>query len=154
MTWSEYFIYDTSSPSCLRWKNGKSNGKHLTMKPMDVAGWIGSNNGGGRRWSVTFNRKTKYVHRIIWELFNGPIPEGMVIDHVNGDSLDNKIENLECKTREENMQNKKGCSNNTSGKTGVSIQKKDGLPYFVKAYYFVSGKITVKGFSILLLGYE
>ena len=155
MNWSEYFVYDTTSPSCLRWKNGKSNGKHLTMKPGDIAGCLSryKGKGGLPRWVVTFNGKEKQVHRIIWEMFNGTIPEGMVIDHLSGDPSDNQLSNLECKTREENMQNKKGCSNNTSGKTGVSIQKRNGEPYVIKAYYFKSGKMILKCFSVTTLGY-
>ena len=36
----------------------------------------------------------KKVHRIIWEMFNGPIPDGMEIDHINRIRDDNRIENL------------------------------------------------------------
>jgi len=48
---------------------------------------------------------TKYfAHRIIWEIFNGSIPKDMVIDHINNNPNDNRIENLQCITRTQNTQ--------------------------------------------------
>ena len=65
-------------------------------------------NGDGRDCiNVSYCNKTYPAHRIIWEMFNGPIAEGMVIDHLNGDAWDNRLANLACKTRRENNQNKK-----------------------------------------------
>jgi hypothetical protein len=37
-----------------------------------------------------------YEHRLVWEMFNGPIPEGHVIHHKDGNKRNNSIENLEC----------------------------------------------------------
>lgn len=41
--------------------------------------------------------KPKHIkaHRFIWWLENGPVPDHLVIDHVNGDRSDNRIENLQ-----------------------------------------------------------
>ncbi|HGY7789375.1 TPA: HNH endonuclease signature motif containing protein [Escherichia coli] len=36
------------------------------------------------------NKKYK-AHNIIWEMHNGPIPEGYVIDHINHIRSDNRI---------------------------------------------------------------
>ena len=38
---------------------------------------------------------TVQEHRVVWEEANGPIPEGMVVHHRNGDRYDNRLENLE-----------------------------------------------------------
>jgi len=34
-------------------------------------------------------------HVLVWEEANGSIPDGMSVHHVNGDKLDNRIENLQ-----------------------------------------------------------
>lgn len=47
----------------------------------------------------------RFVHRAIWETFNGPIPEGMEIDHKHGNRSDNRLSELECVTHIENMAN-------------------------------------------------
>jgi len=48
--------------------------------------------------------KKYLVHRVIWEMFNGEIPKGKVIDHINNNSSDNRIENLQCITQTQNAQ--------------------------------------------------
>lgn len=45
------------------------------------------------------------VHRLVWEAFNGPIPEGMQIDHINGVNNDNRLCNLRVVTPKENVNN-------------------------------------------------
>lgn len=42
------------------------------------------------------------VHHGVWTCFNGDIPEGLEIDHINDNSLDNRLENLQCITPSEN----------------------------------------------------
>jgi hypothetical protein len=43
----------------------------------------------------TVDRKQKLEHRMVWEEHHGTIPDGMHVHHINGDKLDNRIENLE-----------------------------------------------------------
>lgn len=54
------------------------------------------------------------AHRVIWEMFNGPIPEGMLVDHIDRDVYNNRIENLRLVTRQQNNANT-GKKPNTSG---------------------------------------
>lgn len=69
--------------------------------------------------------KNYKVHRIIYEMFNGFCPK--VIDHINGDKLDNRIENLRgCDSNKINLENTSVYSNNKLGVKGV---RKHGNKY-------------------------
>ena len=46
------------------------------------------------RFRVIVNGKKHYVSRVIYEMFNGVIDSDLVVRHKNGDSTDNRIENL------------------------------------------------------------
>lgn len=43
------------------------------------------------------------VHRMVWEAFNGPIPENVDIDHIDGDQSNNSLNNLQILSRSENL---------------------------------------------------
>lgn len=51
------------------------------------------------------NGKTTYrlIHILVYEAFNGPIPAGMQVNHINEDKTDNRLENLNLMTRSENV---------------------------------------------------
>lgn len=46
-----------------------------------------------------------FMHRLIWETFNGEIPEGYEIDHINTIRTDNRLENLRLVSHKENCNN-------------------------------------------------
>lgn len=45
--------------------------------------------------SYNKNKVFKRMHRLVWETFVGQIPEGYDVHHINGNKLDNRLENLE-----------------------------------------------------------
>lgn len=47
--------------------------------------------------------KSFRVHRLVWSGFHGPIPTGLVINHMDGDPGNNRLENLEAITSGENI---------------------------------------------------
>lgn len=55
-------------------------------------------------------------HRIVWETFNGEIPDGYEIDHINAVRDDNRLENLQLLTRLDNMR-KAHCGRKDSAET-------------------------------------
>jgi len=54
---------------------------------------------------VSLRGKNFLAHRVAWLIYYGSWPEG-IIDHVNGDKSDNRIENLREASRSQNMANR------------------------------------------------
>lgn len=69
-------------------------------------------------------RKYYYTHVIEWEAFNGPIPEGMQVNHINEKTSDNRLENLNLMTPKEN------CNWGTRNRRGA--EKRINHPRFSK----------------------
>jgi len=67
------------------------------------------------------DRKNVREHRLIFMLHHGFLPK--VIDHIDGNSTNNCIENLREATHSRNSMNQKLNSKNTSGVKGVSWKK-------------------------------
>jgi len=59
-----------------------------------------------------------YIHRLVWLMEHGYWPK-QPIDHINGDPLDNRVENLRMVDYKANNQNLAVYRNNTSGYMGV-----------------------------------
>lgn len=57
------------------------------------------------RFAGSYNLQGKHflVHRAVWESFNGIIPEGYDIDHIDGNPTNNALDNLEMVTHKENI---------------------------------------------------
>jgi len=67
-------------------------------------------------------------------------PKGVVVDHINGDSLDCRRANMRICTNVENVRNSRKRSDNTSGYKGVSIDKETRLKKRWRAYINYKGK--------------
>lgn len=77
---------------------------------------------------IKVNKISLKVHRIAWYLYYGVDAEGM-IDHINGDRTDNRIENMRVVSFIENSKNRGINKNNTSGAKGVV---KKGNKYYAR----------------------
>ena len=74
---------------------------------------------------VPIKRRHYSIHRIIFFMFNGCEP--YIVDHIDGNPLNNKIENLRAATNSQNQANTKLSKRNTSGYKGVYFHKSTGL---------------------------
>jgi hypothetical protein len=88
-------------------------------------------------------RQIAYLHRVIYELANGQIPDKIQVDHVNRNGLDCRISNLRLATNTQNQANKGRSKNNASGFKGVSWSKRVGK---FAAYIKVDGKNKFLGY--------
>ena len=67
------------------------------------------------------NGKTYMAHRIAYAMSIGD-PMDLEIDHINGDRMDNRLENLRPVTSGINKRNSQIPSHNTSGRVGVAFR--------------------------------
>lgn len=110
----ELFDYSPVSGE-LFWKIGRS-GIHVGQR-------VGDNTPSGRR--VMINSK---MYRVCWIVLfwnNGRWPRGSpeeVVHHINGNSFDDRLDNLQIVTKSYDTHNRKTSVNNTSGYQGVSWQ--------------------------------
>lgn len=64
-------------------------------------------------------KKRVYMHRFIMNLYDN----SLCVDHINGDTLDNRRENLRICTHSQNMRNRRPSAKSTSGFKGVNWNK-------------------------------
>jgi hypothetical protein len=76
------------------------------------------------------------LHRVAWLLSYGQWPDGL-IDHINGNPLDNRLCNLRVVNHTQNRRNSKRPITNKSGFKGVCFEKK---PRRWRAYVYVNRK--------------
>lgn len=77
----------------------------------------GSINGNGYR-SIWIDGRQYLAHRLAWLFVHGAFPTGM-LDHINCDRADNRIENLREATYAQNSANRRLNKNNSLGVKGV-----------------------------------
>ena len=104
----------------LEYKDGKLFWKVKRRGSVKFGDEAGSISNHGYR-QVSINNKLYLQHRLIW-IMHGNDPEDC-LDHIDGDKLNNRIENLRVATVSQNAMNRKRYSNNTSGIKGVNWDK-------------------------------
>lgn len=96
------------------------------IKIGDRAGRVTTGGRGGTYLRIKIASREHYAHRLAWLYVHGEWPPvGMQIDHINGDSLDNRIANLRPATSSQNQANRRTQRQNTSGIKGVGWSKVD-----------------------------
>ena len=161
--WNEIVALDTTSPSGLVWKIFVGSGKNLkTFKtyPGKVAGSLHSSKGKSY-YSFQYGKKKFLVHRVIMTLLSGPIPDGLVVNHIDGNGLNNSYSNLEVCTQARNCILRKSVtggsvkSNNRTGFYGISLITTQGKCVRYRATWTdINGKKHQKEFSVNKYGQE
>lgn len=166
--WYKLFYIDRESPSGLRWLVD-NNGKTPKNKRYagDVAGFQKATSKGVKQyWRVKLDGVNYAVHRIIYEMVHGEIPDGMVLNHIDNNTFNNRIENLELCTHKENCRRRKNHTltglnvNNTSGVSGVSFdikwnkERTKKVEYWKACYNDLNGKNVSRCFRVDVHGYK
>ena len=74
---------------------------------------------------IALYQEQMYIHHIVWYLTHGEWPTEM-IDHINGDRSDNRVENLRLANQSQQNFNMGLRESNKTGVTGVAICSKTG----------------------------
>lgn len=135
------FYYCESSPSCLRWNTTSSNHKKNNG---DVAGSLSD-----RYYIVGHNSKLVYAHVLVYELHFGSVPEDKDVNHIDGDSTNNKINNLELVSHQINcLKTKVQRDNPNCGVSEMAMKSsKSTLYYACCSYSTINGNRVRKLFS-------
>ena len=85
------------------------------------------------------NNKGYKLHQLVYFLAGNSLTDGLVIDHINGDSLDNRLSNLRLVTQAENNRNVKVCrKDSVTGVKGIyynASYKKSDKKFVVKTHH-------------------
>ena len=125
-------LYQVSNLGRVKSLNYRHTGKEGILSP-------GKNTQGYYHVILAKNGKHKIfrVHRLVYEAFNGPIPDGMQINHNDEVKTNNNLENLSLVTCKENInwgtRNERMINNRTgerSPKWVVKLSKNDEILHF------------------------
>lgn len=116
----DLFDYDKDSGN-LTWKIRASYNTHVGA----IVGAVGKDKKANSAYRYChINGVSQTTHRVIWEMHKGKIPKGMMIDHIDGNGLNNRIENLRCVSNRLNQCNQ---SKHRTGKIPGVAKNKFGL---------------------------
>jgi hypothetical protein len=151
-TAKEIFYLDQSSPSGLRWNIDKYSGVHNQFHCVIKDSVAGS---FSKYWAVVYNYEPMQCHRLIIMMTQEIEDCDIVfVDHKDGDTRNNAINNLIISSPKLNSRNKKKSSLNKTGKTGVFIITTKNKKAARAQWYDLDGNRRTKNFSFNLYGEE
>lgn len=121
---SKYVYYDDTSPTCIRWISDMKN----KAKAGSPAGHIPKSSNKHKYCYVEIGGEAYAVHRVVWVLHNKTLSTTDMIDHVDGNKLNNCIENLRITDAKKNSHNRLGKIPN-SGFRNIGAHRRNGEIY-------------------------
>lgn len=112
------------------WKRLPGNSRTINSWNTQYAGKLAgtvscTNKGSGLYYRFIHIGGVRFrAHHLVWLFEHGVIPE--MLDHLDGNGLNNRIENLRELSMSDNIRKARVQSNNTSGYKGVSFRKDTG----------------------------
>ena len=142
INWKDIVYYDHTSPSFLRWKVdiGYKIKANTTAGSLSKSGY----------YSIGYGKSRYSLHRVIYLLHYERIDGDLYIDHIDGNPKNNNINNLRTVSNKVNGQNTKKHCRNTSGVTGVYLDK--NYNRWTVHWYDIFGKRKVKHYSFKKYG--
>lgn len=111
ITFNDLFNVNPSLSSGIEWK---------VKRGPKAAGSIAGSRDPNGYWRVGLAGKQHLTHRVVWAMVHGPIDQGFVIDHIDGNKDNNSITNLRMCNQADNTRNRGMSVHNTSGFKGVT----------------------------------
>lgn len=128
----QLFHYDEFGQ--LTWLSGQRTGK--------VAGTLRKKD---QRIQVNIKGSFYELQRLIWIWNKGDIPNGFIIDHIDQNPLNNKVDNLRIASTSQNNMNRRANKNSTSSYIGVSFRTA-GSKWYAQIKY--KGKVYALGLHV------
>jgi HNH endonuclease len=155
INWKDLVKEDSTSVTGLVWSMTLYNGRYKNIpfiKAGEQAGYIGTNRTGVQRARLRYKGVAYLIHRILWIIRNGSIDNNLVIDHIDGNTLNNSTDNLRLVSSDINTRNSKMLITNSSGKTGVGFYLVKDITYAECFWCDGKGKQHKKRFNCNILG--
>lgn len=155
--WQKFLYYDEGSPSSLRWKVDIYSGKNYKTlsTPKDTIAGTKQYRKSGKpsKWILKFGGKNYSVAKIVYIIKKEYVDNNIIIDHIDRNPFNNKIENLRPVSENVNLKNKNLQTNNSSGFMGVTVRYSNNIKYYTATWINpTTNKQQGKSFNVNKLG--